>query len=314
MIARQMEAWWQEHGGQHNDPEWIAYQQTLRDLMGRKIDETLAEHDNKGRFGMSNAGGCTRAAALKLLGYESTPRSGSTKATFWIGHMLEVMALATLSRLYPVTASTEDGTQIPATIEPFMHSYSDGVITLDNTTQAIVGVKSMGYKMSGSRYVKGEGKVWTRKGFSELPAFGVKKAQPKHWAQAQAEMHGTGLRSFLYVAVAKDMVMAMAGDPKMQESGSLTFYAELIPYDDKFCHGTLERVWSNTWNQVRDGETVTPLLLTTRGDWPVYFQLNPSDAAANKAASGTFDMCSYCDLRDACTVAYPLAQSIRRAS
>jgi hypothetical protein len=300
-IAKEMEAWWKNHGGRPDDGEWIAYVNDFGSLLIDKLIEQSEEHDNEGRFGMSKAGGCTRAAGLKYLGHESE-LPGSVRATFAIGHQLEIMAIATLRACgYSVA-----GTQQRVTIDPYMSSSMDGVIVLDGKHMGL-SVKSMGYKMSGKRWAKG-GVNWTRHGFAAMTANGAQAEQPGHWAQAQAEMRAAGLSSTLYVVVAKDMVKAMEGDPVLINNGSLTFYAEVIEYDDAFARFTLQDVWADAWHAVQQGIAPAGYYYTKNGRWVA---LNPHDADGNKAATGTYDPCSYCDLRDACTVAAPLAESVK---
>ena len=117
-IARELEAWWRIHGARHDDPDWQAYLADLETLFPVKLAELGAEHvngdENGKRFGMSKAAGCTRAAALKYLGHEAEPFSGSTLVTFHIGHLLECMAIASLRACgYQV-----DGAQSAVTIDP----------------------------------------------------------------------------------------------------------------------------------------------------------------------------------------------------
>jgi len=289
-IAKEMERWWAEHGGRHDDPAWQSYINDYGSLLIDKLMEMSEEHTNAGRFGMSKAGGCTRAAALKHLGYESAELSGSTRATFAIGHVLEVKAIATLRACgYAVT-----GTQVSVTIDPFMQSAMDGVIELGQPTA--LSVKTVGYKMSGKRYGKG-GVTWTRHGFAAIAANGVKAETPGHWAQIQAEMHGSGLRQGLMLYVAKDMVKAMEADPVMQENGSLTFYAEIVPYDAAWCAEKLVPVWRRQWDMVGEGNPGPAMYFAASGEW---VQLTQGAAAENKALTGTFDPCSYCDLSEAC--------------
>ena len=97
-----------------------------------------------------------------------------------------------------------DGAQSAVTIDPMMHSYSDGIIQW-NDGPALLSVKTIGYKKSGK-----QGSKWVRQGFPALPFDGVYAGQPSWWAQAQAEMHGSGIHETLVLAVAKDIV---AGKP-----------------------------------------------------------------------------------------------------
>lgn len=295
-IVKEMEAFWQEHAGRHDDPLWLAYLSAYNDLLRAKMVEMGEAHSNEGRFGMSKAGGCTRAASLKFLGHESQ-LTGSTRATFAIGHQVEVMALATLKALgYPL-----NNVQRRVTIDPMMSSSLDAETVLDDV-ETIVSVKSAGYKMSGQR--KG---TWTRYGFAQYPLDGVKKTSPGYWVQAQAEMHGARVSQSLLIVVAKDMIKKFEDDPLMQENGSLTFYAELIPYDGPFCSEQLAAIWGATWGDVLDGNAGDAFYFS--GKENRFVLLDPHDGIANKAMTGTYSPCDYCDLRDACTLAAPLEAS-----
>jgi hypothetical protein len=301
-ITKQLETFWADHGGRHDHPEWIRYVNDFGTLLIDKLVEMSEEHDNEGRFGMSKAGGCTRAVALKYLGHDSAQLTGSTRSTFAIGHMLEVMAIATLRACgYHVT-----GMQDRVTIDPFMSSASDGIVVIDDLRH-VLSVKSMGYKMSGKRYAKG-GVTWTTHGFAAVAANGFRAEQPGHYAQIQAEMHASGIKRGLMLYVAKDMVKAMEEHPSLIESGSLTFYAEAVEYDEAFVVNQLLPVWGYAWDLAQNGIATDPMYYTKAG---VFVSLDPSDAKGNKEKTGTFDPCSYCDLRHACTVAEPLARSLR---
>jgi hypothetical protein len=290
-ITYALEAWWREHGGQWNDPAWQQWMADYRDLSAVKHEEHLSEHDNGGRFGMSKTGYCTRAAGLRWLGCDAAPFSGSTRVTFFIGHALEAVAVASLRAIgIPV-----DGAQTPVTIDPFMLSYSDGIAEIDGE-KVVLSVKTMGYKKSGQERGK-----WVRRGFPELPFGGVKATQPGWWSQLQAEMHGHGLKRGLVLVVAKDIIKAMEKDPYMGEggNGSLTFYAEMIDYDERFVTQELLPIWTGVWVDVQRGEVPPPWYFV--GSKGGYVPLTPcGDWKTNKEITGTFDPCSYCDVREAC--------------
>ncbi len=301
-LAKQAEEWWATHGGRHDSPEWQAYLADFADLSRRKIDEQAAEHDNQGRFGMSKAGGCTRAAALRLLGAPEEPLLGSTRVTFWIGHLLEVVGLATLRAIgVPVSPSTEDGVQWVAKIDPFMLSYSDGIIDYFGKIpveqpMTVVSVKSAGYKLSG----KLRDGSWKRYGFAQYPMDGVKKTSPGYWAQMQAEMAGTGTRQALLFVVAKDMIKAMEGDPiLMGENGSLSFYAEMVDRDDSFIERQLKPVWSKAWSSVQEKDPGAPMYLTAAGEYVCLDAKDRSKDGTNKKLNN-WNPCLYCSLADAC--------------
>lgn len=300
-IAKEMEAFWREHAGKHDDPQWLAYLSAYDVLLRAKMAEMGEEHSNDGRFGMSKAGGCTRAASLKVLGYESE-LSGSTRATFAIGHQVEVMALATMVAIgYKV-----ENVQGRVCIEPTMTSAIDGETVLDGV-RTLLSVKSAGYKMSGFNF---RAKTWTRYGFAQFPLDGVRGTNIGYWAQAQAEQHAADAPQTLLIVVAKDMIKKMEGDPILQENGSLTFYAELITHDEDFCVD-MRGVWERQWESVADGFAGPSLYLAKSGE---YITLRPGDDKGNEERTGTYSPCNYCDLSDACTVTHPLEASLRKVA
>lgn len=287
-ITQQMEGFWHDHAGRYNDPQWREYLESFAGLFGLKMAELGEEHSNEGRFGMSRAGGCTRAASLKFLGYDGE-LSGSSRATFAIGHMVEVMALATLRAIgFPLS-----NVQGRASIDPFMTSAIDAETLLDGVPTHL-SVKSVGYKMSGYNF---KARTWKRFGFAQYPMDGVRATSPGYWAQAQAEMYARDAQQTLFVIVAKDMIKKMEGDPLLVESGSLTFYCELVQLEPQFVTDTLIPTWREQWDAVGIGDAGPALFLRKDG---VYVNLTRGAEDANKAATGTYDPCSYCDLYDAC--------------
>lgn len=298
-IARAAERWWEQHGGEPGDPEWAAYLSDFRDLLPAKFAELNEEHVNDGRFGMSKAGGCTRGEGLKWLGAEREPLSGSTKHTFYLGHVLEVSTLALFTRLgFPIR-----GLQQPVRIDPFMHSFHDGLFDL-HAAKTVLSVKSAGYKKSGKEYRK-SGPVWVRRGFPELPFQGVKVAQPGWFAQLQAEMHAEDAEQGLIFVTSKDIIKAMEGDPYLgpEGNGSLTFYAELIRRDDEFIENHLLPVWQDQWDAVQAGDPGPARFLN--GATGYYVDLNEADTSwkPNADRTGTFNPCLYCEMFDACKAA-----------
>jgi hypothetical protein len=320
-VVRELEAWWQEHGGRHDSPEWHAYVADLQSLLAIKADEITSEHvnlsdDGRKVFGMSKAGGCTRAASLKVLGHEVEPFTGSSLATFHIGHLLECMAIATMRAAgYEV-----DGAQEPVTIAPFMASFSDGIIRGCKDDQrallpqpTLLSVKTTGYKKSS----QSKGK-WVRQGFPALPFEGIRKGQPSWWAQAQAEMHGSGIRYCLVLVVAKDIIKSMEKDPYLMGeggNGSLTFYAELIEYDPLFCETQLVPVWTEAWARVNEGRAAAPYFLGPESKYvrlPVAGDTASGWGGPNQAATGTFNPCGACEMAAACKA--ELAREYRGAT
>lgn len=306
-VARDAENWHLAHGGQAGDPEWEGFVADFRAQLDTKYDEMLAEHDNGGRFGMSKAGGCTRASALKFLGAKGEPFTGSTRVTFFIGHLCEVIAITTLRRLGYVV----DGTQEPVKIDPFMHSYSDGIITgvpvgSPIPEQTVLSVKSAGYKKSGKER-RGSNYIFVRRGFPELPFEGVRKSQPSWYAQVQAEMHGYKLagrdiRQALVFVVSKDIIKAMEADEYLgpKGNGSLTFYTEIIKYDATFCEKVLMPAWQRTWDAAQAGNAGPAQFLSSTKNEYVRLQAASTDWNPNAGLTGTFNPCNYCDLLSDC--------------
>lgn len=294
-LAREMDEWCTSHMGVHDDPQYRDFLKHFADALLIKQAEQQAEHDNGGRFGMSKAGGCTRAPALRLLGYKGEPFPGSTRVTFEIGHHLEVMALSILRAM----GKDVSGEQEPVTIDPFMLSYSDGILTNPDGTRSIISVKSTGYKFSAFRSGK-----WIRQGFTSLPFEGIYTAQPGWWAQAQAEMHGSGARTTMFVVIAKDIVAAFKNDPYMQQSGSLTFYCEEIQYDEVFCEQQLVPVWDRVWEAVQARSPIPAFIYNPKdGNYVSLPKLADGESGwggPNKAVTGTFNPCRGCDMVAAC--------------
>ena len=292
-IAKQLEGWWKDHAGQEDDPDWNQYLDTYFEMLDNKLRELKKKHDNDGRFGMASTSGCTRKAGLKMLGHKEDFK-GSTQLTFWIGHQLEIAGLCTLLYAgYPLY-----GAQAPVRIDPMMHSYHDEVTTIDGI-QTIVSVKSAAYKMSSFRNGK-----YVRQGFPELPFEGVRASQPSWWAQAQAEMRGSDIKQTLMLVVAKDVVQAFENDPYM---ASTSFYTEIIPADPAFAD-TMEMVWQQQYLSVQGGSPGPALILPKGQDAYVRIPIPGDDSRnpqhANRQATGTFNPCGWCGLREACTAEY----------
>lgn len=294
-IARQMEEWWRDHGGRYDHVEWRLFIETYGRLFGMKCDELLEGHSNDGRFGMSKAGGCTRAAQLKLLGADSSELSGSSRATFFIGHTVEVIALATLIAMgYEVSDM-----QAPIEIAPFMKSARDATIIYDGK-RTLLSIKSMSYKKSGKEW-RGKEKQWVRRGWPELPFMGVRASQPGYWAQMQAEMNAGLYEQGIFLAVAKDMIKAMEGDPYLgpEGNGSLTFYAEMVRYDAPFANGPLVDTWREAWVNVSAGRAGRGLQIHKSENR--YVELDPNGGKKNGEVTGAgWNHCDYCDFREAC--------------
>ena len=300
-LAREMEEWHKLHNGNIHSPGWKKFMSAFKAGMDVKSDELLSIHSNSGRFGMSKAGGCTRSAGLKYLGVDGEPLDGSTRVTFFLGHICEVIILSTLELLgYPHSHA-----QAAVTIDPYMRSYSDGIIDLDGKN-TLVSAKSAGYKKSGKER-RGGNFQFVRRGFPELPFEGVRKSQPGWWAQLQAEMYGyrlagADMEQGLVVVMSKDIIKAMADDPYLgpQGNGSLTFYAELIPYDHEFATRELAPTWIAQWEAVQSGKPGRAMWLSNAVNEYRPLKTASTGYNNNRDVTGTFNPCDYCDVVEAC--------------
>lgn len=247
-LTKTLEDWWFQHG-LSQDEQFTLLLDEYMVVLGEKVAELKQAHINEGedgarRFGMSGAGSCTRKSGLKLLGHRGEPFSGSTLFTFFLGHLLEPMAIAMLR----INGLIVDGAQEPARIDPFMASFSDGIIRAfhgESTEDAVLSVKTAGFKGSMKRGAK-----FIRHGFAQLPFDGVRQSNPSWWVQAQAECYALGINQALFVVLAKDQIKAMEGDPYLE---SLAFYTELVPYDQRFCEDVLLPTWQRQWDAVQAG-------------------------------------------------------------
>lgn len=302
-LAKQMENWWSEHGQNHESPEWHEWLDRFEYYQSLKFKEWREEHKNEDLdgvklFGMSKAGGCTREAALKRLGYEEPRFRGSENFTFFLGHNVETYVLATLDMVGLGITQT----QAKAVIPGLMASASDGVTNYFKAP-ALVSVKSSSYKMSTFR----KGQKPQRRGFPELPVIGVAAAQPSWYAQVQHEMYGTltedgkmlAKQAFIVVG-SKDVVKAYEEDNYLGPM-SLTFYCELIPFNPQFIEMSIP-IWEKQMEAVRNGDAGPAMYYTKDG---VYKQLVPADNPGkwngkNQEITGTFNPCGGCRMVEAC--------------
>src|SRR3970040_296703 len=207
-IGRSMERWWKDHSDNPDDSEWARWIDIFSELLETKKSEWLKEHENldvngSPVFGMAKSIGCTRANALSLLGHEGEQYSGSSRFTFWLGHVVEVAALATLNAIgYELL-----GAQEPCYLGTTNASTSDNIIKLLGKG-TVVSVKSTAYKMSSARKVKGGGTEYNRRGFAELPFMGVKLAQPSWYVQLVTEIEAHGIVPGIVLAASKHITTA----------------------------------------------------------------------------------------------------------
>lgn len=308
-VTKHLEAFCRDHLGRHDSPAYWKYHDLHADLLREKRAEQREEHSNGAGFGMSKAGDCMRAAAFKRAGIAGAEPSGSERATWEIGHSMEVMALALLMASgFEVTDR-----QARVRVGPF-ESAIDGVVRSGPVPlpyPLILSVKSSGYKMGG--FAKGR-KV-ERRGFAALPLDGI-ASQATWYAQSQLEMGvydypleypgaaemGAWPRSTLFLVVAKDMIKAFEGDEIMQASGSLTFYAEVVTYDGVTAPGLVQQ-----YGEVLDTEPhMVPARTFRAKPRPEMVTLpEPGDVASgwggpNREATGTFNPCRGCGFAAIC--------------
>lgn len=307
-IARQMEDWWKKHADIPDDPEWLEYLSVFKILLDEKFKEWSEEHTNTINgiklYGMSGAGGCVRKATLKLLGHKGERESGSTYFTFWLGHNVEIAALATLHmcgyKLIGTQRKLVLEADVDGTLEPIMVSACDGVIELFGK-ETVVSVKSGAYKMSGQ--TKGK---WVRRGFPEYPFSGVRSVNQSAYAQLQMEMAAGGFQQGLFLIVSKDIVKKFENDDYLGKNGngSLTFYTEMVKPEPEISEPIINAFVSGLIN-TRNGVASPPLY--PEKDTYKYVELkrahyNPSDiwGGPNKELTKTFNPCGGCDLIEAC--------------
>lgn len=301
-----MEEWWKTHASHENDPEWHKWINRYLELYKTKADELLSEHSNTVDgirvFGASKAGGPTRATGLSILGYEKEPFSGSTNFTFWLGHTVEIAALATLEAVgYPIIDTQPEIIIRNEKGGPIIQTKSDAMVKILGEP-TIVSIKSSAYKMSGQR--KG---TWIRQGFASLPFEGVRKSQPNAYAQAQVELYGSGLRQCLIIYAAKDIVKAFENDDYLgaKGNGSLTFYAEMIKPDLELTNQILE-IHDAAMDTIYEKKEAGPCYYL-RADTMRYVELEranvqPSNiwGGKNKEITGTFNPCGGCQMVKVC--------------
>lgn len=303
-VARKMEKWWKTNAANPESEEWKSWIETFKEFIDVKYTEMTEAHSNVNPegtklYGMASAGGCTRKNTLKLLGYPEEDFSGSSQFTFFLGHVVEIAALATLHHSgYPILE-----TQIPVEFGK-MYSYGDGLIELLGR-KTMVSVKSTAYKMSSQR--KGK---WYRRGFAQLPFEGTYNTNPSHWVQMQAELAATGYSQGLMLYVSKDIVQVFEKDEYLGENGngSLTFYAELIT-SDKEAQQMILDTYDKQYEYAMRGEGGPPLVFTTKTGG--YIEL-PEPAKVlesnkwggkNQDATGTFNPCGGCNFIESCKIA-----------
>jgi len=301
-----MEKWWKQHADKADDPEWHKWIDKFTELLMLKHDEWKADHvnevDGKRVFGMSKSAGCSRDAGLNLLGFKGESFSGSDYFTFWLGHAVEIAALATLDLVgYPLMDTQASCVIYDSKGRPLMQSKSDGVIKILGVP-TIVSIKSAGYKMSGQR--KGK---WLRRGFAEYPFIGFRAANASGYIQLQNELVASGFKQGLAVVAAKDIVKAFAKDEFLGEkgNGSLTFYTEIIKPEIEIAERSAE-IFSRQLDYVERG--VAGPAMYIHKESMSYIELLRADVQAsnvwggkNQELTGTFNPCGGCQRVKVCS-------------
>lgn len=297
-LVAHLKGWCGEHLGRHDSQQYLKYQEIFKRRLADKHDEQQAEHSNNGRFGMSGAASCLRATAAKWARVPGVEFSGDDRATFEIGHVLEVMALAVLE----ASGFAVSDAQVACDLPPAYSSHADAVVAAGPVPlpyPLALSVKTASYKMSG-RTRDG----FKRHGFCALPLDGVQCGQSSWYLQLQLELAALKLAYGLVLVVAKDLVKTMENDPIMQQSGSLSFYAEIIPADPRLATEAVAGagVALDVLRQGRDPHQVPPIVYRERG----FLALPaPGDAASgwggeNQKATGDWNPCYACAYADWC--------------
>ena len=295
-TVRHLEAWCRDHLGHHDSPEYTRYHARFQEHLTRKREEQAREHSNGGLFGMSGAAGCLRANALKRARAEGKPMEGDTLVTFEIGHLLECMTLAVLD----ASGFKVEDPQRPVELGGVFRSAVDGIVTAGPVAlpyPVVLSVKTASYKSSSPPRGNAPAK---RYGFAALPLDGVRKAQPSWWVQSQLEMAATGFERSLVVAIAKDMIAAFRGDSVFTASGSLSWYAELIPAEPMSA-GYLDRRYRDAKALLDDGglwpQQIPPVVYQPDRGFvvlPAPGDVSKGWGGPNKEATGTFSPCFGC--------------------
>ncbi|MEM2922587.1 MAG: hypothetical protein QXF26_09770 [Candidatus Bathyarchaeia archaeon] len=283
-IVEDLKAFW-DHYDEHRE-EFI---RNFSDVVGQKIDELMMPHQRE-LYGFSTAGGCIRANYLRKQYPEHQDLRYWDYHTFFLGHLIEVTAIASLKALgYDVRDMQKE-----VCIPPYMRSQIDGIITV-NDQDYVLSIKSTSYK--ASTFSKGKN---VRKGFAALPFEGI-LGNPTHYAQIQLEMYALGVPRGIYLVVAKDVIKAYRDDQWMQ---SLVWYAEEVPLSRWWVEDILLPPLHEAY---ASGNLPSEALYMVPGDskgklprWVLLSTAEPNEGGENKRLVG-FNPCSYCDVFDICS-------------
>lgn len=259
------------------------------DVIGYKISELMEPHQRE-LYGFSTAGGCVRANYIRLQYPEHQDLKYYDYHTFFLGHLIEVTAIASLRTVGYDVHSFQREVSIP----PYMRSQIDGILS-DGPNDYVLSVKSTSYK--ASVFSKGKN---LRKGFAALPLEGI-LGNPSHYVQLQLEMYSLGIPKGLYLVVAKDIIKAYRDDQWMQ---SLVWYAEEVPLDRAWVENVvLPPLRSAYASGTLPAEAWYMAPAESKGDKPRWVRLavaETDEGGDNKKLVG-FNPCSYCDVYNMCS-------------
>lgn len=202
-------------------PEFCQYASDLTVAKYQELCKPHAEDRDQFTFGLSSAGGCIRAAQLRIMGVPVTHSAG-TLFTFRIGHVLEPLGLALLRGIGFKVIEPQAEVKIWGDNDvALFHSWTDGIVWRADYGEVALSVKTMGLKNSG--FYRGKA---TRRGFTALPFEGVK---PGWFVQSELEGYGLKLDRSLVLVMAKEFIQAFeTEDEWMQKSGSAVIWTDVL--------------------------------------------------------------------------------------
>lgn len=186
-------------------------------LSYRRQERLAAE--NRDYLGMSEIGDpCARHVFLKKLGIEGPPLNGERLRALEMGHEFEAMLLRWLIDAgFRIVTRNQEGRQ-------FEFERENGRIK-GHIDGALVG----GPEIYNLRYpALWEGKALKAKFWNGIVRFGLKKAEPKYWAQIQQYQESAKVYNTLFSTINKDTAqiyhiivpMDLADAQKYRERGS----------------------------------------------------------------------------------------------
>lgn len=243
-LTHFLESWTAEHFGRHDDPAWLRYLEARQKYHALKTEEQAREHDNQGLLGMASAGSCLRYLAAKRAKLATPAFSGAEHCTFEIGHLCEVVILATLE----AAGFEMDTTQTEARLGDTHRSAVDSILRsgpVDLPYPCILSAKTSSWK--NASYDRSR-KAQSRRGFAALPVGGIFKEKFDWFAQFQVEAAALGIEHGVVVVLVKDRIASWDGDPIFKESGSTAWYSQILTFDRPFA----TELWKAHRSLVRD--------------------------------------------------------------